>query len=202
MPRRGYHHGDLKAALIGAALDLIRETGIDGFSFAEAARRAGVSPAAPYRHFKDRDELLSETARIGFERFASALDSAWNNGKPSPLAAFDALGAAYLRFAREQADYFVVMFDPGVLDRATPELKAMSDRSFDVILHACSVLAERAPATDRPPAHMMAYHIWALSHGVAALFGGPVKSRAPISAEEMLETGTGIYLRGLGLLRE
>ena len=67
---RGYHHGNLREALIQAALDLIAEKGPTGFTFAEAARSAGVSPAAPYRHFRDRDELLSDVAMRGFEMFA------------------------------------------------------------------------------------------------------------------------------------
>jgi AcrR family transcriptional regulator len=75
---RGYHHGDLKEALVRAALQLIAEKGPAGFTFADAARWAGVSPAAPYRHFRDRDELLADVARRGFEQFTLALSKAWN----------------------------------------------------------------------------------------------------------------------------
>ena len=71
--RRGYHHGNLREALIRAALALIAEKGPSGFTFAEAARSAGVSPAAPYRHFRDRDELMADVARRGFERFEAEL---------------------------------------------------------------------------------------------------------------------------------
>ena len=67
--RRGYHHGNLREALIQAALELIGTKGTGGFTFAEAARSAGGSAAAPYRHFRDRDELLADVARQGFERF-------------------------------------------------------------------------------------------------------------------------------------
>ena len=70
--RRGYHHGNLKEALLQAALDLIAKKGAAGFTFADAARIAGVSPAAPYRHFRYRDELLSSIAQRGFEQFESA----------------------------------------------------------------------------------------------------------------------------------
>jgi AcrR family transcriptional regulator len=80
---RGYHHGNLKEALIRAALQLIAEKGPAGFTFAEAARWAGVSPAAPYRHFRDRDELLASVALQGFERFAAMLATAWNDGRPA-----------------------------------------------------------------------------------------------------------------------
>src|SRR5262245_64624981 len=71
--RRGYHHGNLREALIGAALDLISQKGPAGFTFAEAARQAGVSPAAPYRHFRDRDALIADVAHQGFERFGQRL---------------------------------------------------------------------------------------------------------------------------------
>src|ERR1700744_693019 len=93
-PGRNYHHGNLREALIDAALELIAAKGPLGFTFAEAARAAGVSPAAPYRHFRDRDELMTGVARRGFERFEADLSRAWNNGAPTPLAAFENVGRA------------------------------------------------------------------------------------------------------------
>src|SRR5881628_4230557 len=92
---RGYHHGNLREALIRAALDLIVKKGPAGFTFAEAARWAGVSPAAPYRHFRDRDELIASVALQGFELFEAALARAWNEGRPDPLVAFEAVGRSY-----------------------------------------------------------------------------------------------------------
>lgn len=112
--RRTYHHGNLKEVLLEAARKLIEEHGAFGFSLTEAARLAGVSPAAPYRHFRDRDALLAEVARSGFERFAARLDAAWNNGIPTPLSAFENLGRAYLAFAREDPASYAVMFETGV----------------------------------------------------------------------------------------
>src|SRR5437868_12487572 len=99
---RGYHHGNLKEALIRAALELIAAKGPAGFTFAEAARSAGVSPAAPYRHFRDRDELLTDIARQGFARFAAVLAAAWNDGQPDARSALGQLGKAYLAFARTE----------------------------------------------------------------------------------------------------
>ncbi len=81
---RGYHHGNLKEALVRAALALIAEKGPAGFTFADAARWAGVSPAAPYRHYRDRDELLADVARRGFDEFTERLSKAWDDGKPDP----------------------------------------------------------------------------------------------------------------------
>src|SRR5579862_5971834 len=99
---RGYHHGNLREALMRAALELIAQKGPAGFTFADAARWAGVSPAAPYRHFRDRDDLLANVALRGFEQFAIMLERAWDDGRPEPLAALDRMGKAYLEFARSE----------------------------------------------------------------------------------------------------
>ena len=100
---RGYHHGNLKEALLQAALRLIAEKGPAGFTFADAARLAGVSPAAPYRHFRDREELLSSIAQRGFEQFEAVLTAAWDDGRPDTVTAFERVGKAYLAFARAGA---------------------------------------------------------------------------------------------------
>ena len=198
--RRGYHHGNLREALVVAALELIGEKGPAGFTFAEASRHAGVSPAAPYRHFRDRDELLSDVARRGFEQFEIALKRAWDDGKPEAFAAFERLGKAYLAFAREEPAYYSAMFEAGIPLDVSPELRQAGDRAFAVLRAASEVLIARMPERSRPPALMMALHIWALSHGVASLFGrGDAGRRTlPMSPEELLEAGVLIYLRGLG----
>jgi AcrR family transcriptional regulator len=198
---RGYHHGNLKEALIRAALQLIAEKGPAGFTFAEAARSAGVSPAAPYRHFRDRDELMSDVARQGFERFAAALARAWDNGRPDPSVAFERLGKAYLEFARTEPAYYSAMFEAGIPLDISPELRHAADSAFAVLRSATEGLVATMPAGSRPPVLMMALHVWALSHGIASLFGrGDAGRRTlPMSAEELLEAGMLIYLRGLGL---
>ena len=198
---RGYHHGNLKEALIRAALELIAEKGPAGFTFAEAARWAGVSPAAPYRHFRDRDELLANVARQGFARFESALARAWDDGKPEPFAAFDRLGRAYLQFARNEPAYYSAMFEAGVPPDSNAELQQAGDRAFGVLRSATEKLIAAMPPQSRPPVLMMALHIWSLAHGIASLFGrGDAARRAlPMTAEELLEAGVLIYLRGLGL---
>lgn len=196
--KRGYHHGNLREALIYAAISLIAARGLQGFTFAEAARAAGVSPSAPYRHFRDRDALLCEVARYGFDRFADRLERAWNAGRPNPIAAFEAVGKAYLHFAREERPLFIAMFQPELPKDAA--LTTAMDRAFGVLLSASRDLVEHLPKEDRPPAHMVSYHIWALSHGVAELFAEDRQRRAPISAEDLLESAVMIYLRGLGVL--
>ena len=199
--RRGYHHGNLREALIEATLDLVVEKGPFGFTLAEAARSAGVSPAAPYRHFAGREELLEAAATRGYSIFADAMEAAYNNGQPSDLAAFEAVGRAYLAFAREHPGYYVAMFESGVQIAGNPELARVSERAMSTLTDAADRLSSHLPAEIRPPATMVAHHIWAMSHGVVELFArGQPGSRAPFSPEELLESGTGIYLRGLGLL--
>lgn len=199
---RSYHHGNLKEVLLEAARKLIEQYGPAGFSLTEAARLAGVSPAAPYRHFKDRDALLAELARNGFERFAARLDMAWNNGIPTPLSAFENLGKAYLAFAREEPASYAVMFEPALRASDDPQLKAAADRAFAVLQRAAGALAQALPAGERPPVRLMSLHIWALSHGVADLFvqGSPDAGKVPLTPEEILESASLVYLRGLGIL--
>src|SRR5215467_9790756 len=168
--RRGYHHGNLREALIQAALDLIAKKGAAGFTFADAARAAGVSPAAPYRHFRDRDALMADVARRGFESFAEALSRAWDGGKPSPRAAFERVGRAYLRFAEKEPALFSAMFESGLPIDEYPELREAGDRAFSVLREGCEALAATLPNNKRPPSLMMALHIWSLSHGIATLF--------------------------------
>jgi AcrR family transcriptional regulator len=197
----GYHHGNLKEALVRAALELIAEKGSAGFTFADAARWAGVSPAAPYRHFRDRDELMSDVARRGFDLFEATLKRAWDEGRPAPSAAFDRLGKAYLEFARKEPAYYSAMFEAGISLDANPELRLAGDRAFAVIRGATETLVATMPPKTRPPVMMMALHIWALSHGVASLFGrgDAACRRLPMTPEELLEAGVLLYLRGLGL---
>ena len=197
---RGYHHGNLREALIEAARKLIAEKGPAGFTFADAARSAGVSPAAPYRHFRDREALLADVAREGFARFEAMLATGWANGKPDPITAFHNVGSAYLAFARSEPAYYAAMFESGLPPDLNPELRAASDRAFGVLRSAAEQLVALLPAGKRPPALMMSLHVWSMSHGIASLFGRGDSGRRslPMTAEELLESEMLIYLQGLG----
>jgi AcrR family transcriptional regulator len=155
-----------------------------GFTFAEAARSAGVSPAAPYRHFRDRDALMADVARRGFERFGAALAEAWDEGRPEPVKALENTGRAYLAFARSEPAYFTAMFEA----QLPPDL----DREA-----VCAIL----PRQGRPPALMVGLHAWTLAHGIATLFarGDAARRALPMPPEELLEAGLLVYLGGLGL---
>jgi AcrR family transcriptional regulator len=188
--------------LLEAARKLIEEHGAFGFSLTEAARLAGVSPAAPYRHFRDRDALLAEVASSGFERFTARLDAAWNNGIPTPLAAFENLGRAYLAFAREEPASYAVMFEGALASEAQAEPKPGADRAFDVLQKAATALCRALPESQRPPVKLMSLHIWAMAHGVATLIAKdtPQSKTVPMNPDEILESAMLIYLKGLGII--
>jgi len=202
--KRGYHHGNLREALVRAALDLIAKKGPAGFTFADAARWAGVSSAAPYRHYRDRDALMADVARRGFELFAARLRHAWNDGRPNINTAFENVGRAYLGFARDEPAHYSAMFEAGVAHDSDPALREVANRAFEVLRHAAEALCAAMPGPQRPPALMVALHVWALSHGIASLFarGDGGRRTLPMSPEELLEAGVLVYLRGLGTPNE
>ncbi len=197
--RRSYHHGNLREALIEAALRLIGEKGPAGFTVAEAARAAGVSPAAPYRHFRDRDELMADVARRGFEAFTLTLRAAWDKGRPTPRAALMRVGVAYLDFARREPASYSAMFESGVPASNHPELHATAELAFTVLREACEAVIATMPAGRRPPPLMVALHIWSMAHGIASLFarGDAARRPLPMRAEELLEAGVLVYFDGL-----
>ena len=169
---RGYHHGNLKEALLRAALELIAQKGPAGFTFAEAARWAGVSPAAPYRHFRDRDELLASVALRGFHQFEQALATRLGRGAAGcvlrPRSARPGLSRfraqrARLLFGHVRGRQFRSPTIPNCATPATAPLRCSRA--------AAEKLCAQVPARDRPPALMVALHIWAMAHGIASLFG-------------------------------
>ena len=146
MPKRGYHHGNLRQALIDAALQLIEARGPTGFTLSEAAKQAGVTPAAVYRHFAGREDLIAEAARQGYEIFADLMDYAYQSGQPSALKAFEATGRAYLAFARKYPGHYIAMFESGISVNRTPELAAVANRANGVLEKAANDLSQHIPA--------------------------------------------------------
>lgn len=199
--KRGYHHGNLRMALVEAALSLIEEKGPTGFTLSEAAKRAGVTPAAVYRHFEGREDLIAEAARQGYEIFADLLEYAWEKGDVSDLARFESVGRAYLAFARRYPGHYVAMFESGIHVNRSPLLAEVSARAMGIMEKAADRLIAHIPLEKRPPARMFSAHIRAMSHGVVELFARNAPGTAsPFSPEDLLESGIGVYLRGLGLI--
>lgn len=165
--RRGYHHGRLKDALIEAARNLVAERGPAGFTLSEAAKRVGVTAAAPYRHFTDRNDLMSELARRGFEAFSLKLEQAWDHGQPDAATAFRRLGQAYLGFARQEPGLYNAMFG-NAQALSAPSSGAAADRALAMIHHACAAVLRQYGAPDAG-ARDLALQVWAYSHGVTQL---------------------------------
>jgi AcrR family transcriptional regulator len=201
MSKRGYHHGNLRQALVDAALQLIEARGPTGFTLSEAAKQAGVTPAAVYRHFEGREDLIAEAALQGYEIFGDLMEYAYQSRQPSALQAFEATGRAYLAFARKYPGHYIAMFESGVQVNRSAALALAANRANAVLEQAASDLSKHIPPEKRPPASMVSAHIWAMSHGVVELFARNSPGRAsPFPPEDLLESGIGIYLRGLGLI--
>lgn len=158
-----YHHGDLRAQLIAAVRDLIEVHGPDGFSVAEAARRAGVSSAAPYKHFRDRPELLRAVAAEGMDRLRAAMEAAAARHPPGSLEAVAAIGQAYVDFARSGPGVFRLVFSLTEGHEDAPELAAKGAACFGVVLGAVAVRMGLAVQDARVLGR--AYILWTAVHG-------------------------------------
>ena len=181
---------------MGAARELIAAHGPAGFTLVEAARRAGVSAAAPYRHFKDRDALVAEVCRRGFEEFGRRLSDAWSGGAADLSGAFSRMGRTYLAFAKEEPGYYGAMFAPGPMRSANPSSQAARD-TFAALRGAITRLLGKGR---RDPDHLnlLAYEVWALTHGIAMLAAaGFLGSGSSIPAPgELLEAGVRTLMAG------
>ncbi|MDO9707742.1 TetR/AcrR family transcriptional regulator [Paracraurococcus lichenis] len=189
--RRGYHHGNLREALLEATRQLVAERGPQGFTLTEAARRAGVSPSAPYRHFKDREEVLAELCRRGFTLFGERL-RATAAGAASPAEALRRMGPAYLAFAREEPGYYAAMFTFQPTQSGEECEPTAKDGPFDTLASALDGLLPQ----DGRDRRLVALQVWALSHGVAMLERAgvpPPDSDAP-PAEAVLDSGVAALL--------
>ena len=158
-----YHHGDLRTALVDAAVELIAERGVRGFSLAEASRRVGVTVAAPYRHFADRDELLAAVAVRALEVFAAML-AAEPGVDDDPERQLAAMARAYVRFAAEQRPLFETLFSAGLDKSRYPELK----RAYEPV-DAFFTLVDDVCEGDQAAADAVAGALEATAHGHAAL---------------------------------
>src|SRR6185503_3184160 len=146
-----YHHGDLRAAMLAAASKIVEKEGTTGLSVREAARRAGVSHNAPYRHFPDREALLAAVAAEGFRELGERLKD--RTGRE--------LGEAYVRFALEQPQRFRLMFGGALPSGKYPELQQHARATFERLQAAFAGLGADA--------EFAAAAAWSLVHGLAHL---------------------------------
>ena len=173
--RDTYHHGDLKRALTSAALSLVAEKGPKGFTLTEAAKRAGVSAAAPYRHFADKAELLATVAQQGFLELHAELAAA-AGAVAEPKSRVTELGRAYVRWAVAHPDHYRVMFGAEIDKAAHPALAAAGEHAFGDLLDAITRCQEAGIVDGQDP-RSVAAPLWALVHGVASLaIGGELRA--------------------------
>ncbi|MEJ8571875.1 TetR/AcrR family transcriptional regulator [Microbaculum marinum] len=193
--RRGYHHGNLREALIEAARQLLAEKGAAGFTLKDAAKLAGVSPAAPYRHFKDRAALIGAVSDRGFELFSDRLRGAAETGA-DPADAFRKLGEAYLAFAAEEPGYYEAMFDAEAVGASDHDAGA---GAFSILVAGLTkAYGEEAFGGADP--RVVALNVWALSHGIATLAAAGRLPRGPgvPDPSEILSSGVDALVRGAG----
>ena len=161
--KKQYHHGDLKGALLEAIRQLIERDGPDGFSIAEACRMAGVSTAAPYKHFDDRDDMMRHIVLAGMERLYGAMVQAVETNPSGSNERIAALGRSYVDFARHEPGVFRMMFSLAKAHDADETLRAAGD--------AANALVERVVSEhlniplDSPETALRAYALWCVVHG-------------------------------------
>ncbi len=184
---RSYHHGALRAALIGAAEQVIAERGLDSFSLRETARRAGVSAAAPAHHFGDTRGLLTAIAAQAFSELAEALEVADGAAGPDREARIKAQGTAYVAFALERPARFDLMWRKPLLNNDDPQLTQAGDRAFQILDRvARHGGAPSSGPTD--PALAPSVAAWSLVHGFARLAIDGAFGAAPDSAERAAQS--------------
>src|SRR5258708_26125845 len=169
-----YHHGNLREALLEAAMRLIAEVGPTAFTLREVARRAGVSHNAPYRHFRDRDDLMAGVAAQGFRELTQAMVEAAGN-RTDALDRLKHAGLGYVTFALRRPDNFTVMFDAPISKRKHPDSAAAAEQAFGTLMSFVKggQDAGRLPSGDL---RQMALLAWTMVHGIAQL---PITGRLP-----------------------
>jgi AcrR family transcriptional regulator len=190
---RPYHHGNLKQALLQAAVKVLAKVGPRAFTLREVARQAKVSHNAPYRHFRDKEELLAAVAAEGFERLADSMITA---AAPAgnALQALEWSGLGYVRFALQWPEHFSAMFDYSQDLNAYPEYAASGRRAFQVLLDNI-VAAQQAGQLPPGDPNPLALTAWSLVHGVAKL---AIAKRLPLDSEDAIVGFTEFATRALG----
>ena len=194
-PARGYHHGDLKRALLDAAVTLLRTEGVEALTLRAVARAAGVSPTAPYRHFADRRALIGAVAEEGFRQLGEALGSAMASAEGRP--GFRQVAVAYVRFAHEHPAEYRVMFGAEVAK--TDELPGLQQTSRGVLAGVAAGLRglQAAGLVGSGDPDMMALAAWASLHGLVMLsLDGQTEGVAP-SLDALVDEMTRMIMFGL-----
>jgi len=179
--KRPYHHGNLKQQLLDSAAALIAEVGPQGFTLRELARQADVSHNAPYRHFKDKEDLLGAVAAQGFDRLTASMTEAMVEGRTA-VERLRLAGLGYVRFALSWPQHIIVMFETPTSHELRPEYAVSAHRAFQTLLDAISAVQAEGGLPAGDP-HAFAIVSWAAVHGLAKLSSG---GRLPFDAAQTL----------------
>ena len=175
-PNSPYHHGNLRQALLEAALIILEKEDEAGLGLRDLARAVGVSAAAPYRHFDSRAALLEALAVTGFQRFSAAMSAVTDSAPADPMAA---MGKTYVLFALENANLFRLMFSPQLKKDGRPGLRMAADAAFDTLRHVVG--------GDVQTGRIKALAAWAKVHGLAILLlDGQIAIRAGEDTEALI----------------
>jgi len=175
--RKPYHHGNLREALLEAAIRLIAEVGSTAFTLREVARRADVSHNAPYRHFQDKDDLIAAVATQGYRELTEAMMLAAENQR-NALNRLKHAGLAYVTFALRRPEHFAVMFDAPFTKNEHPHAARASEQAFSTLVNFVKNCQEDGslPSGD---SLRMALLAWSIVHGIAKL---AITGRLPYQA--------------------
>ena len=195
---RPYHHGALRSALVAEAVRLLAEGDPAALSLRELARRLGVSPAAPYRHFADKDALLAAVAQEGFERLSVELEAAAEAHPDAPLRQLTDTGWAYVRFALAQPQYFQVMFGRAATPPSKyPQLLTAGQSAFGILQRVIDG-GQRAGQVGAGDPHALAVAAWTQVHGLATLLlEGQLPTRDDTECEALVRRCLAILHVGL-----
>lgn len=186
-PARPYHHGDLRNAVIDAALSLLAEKGVEGVTLRQCAARAGVSHGAPGHHFGDLKGVLTAIAVVGFEKLVADM-AASLRGQSSGMDRLSAMGAAYVGFALSHPAHFSLMFQKDRLRTDDPQLRRATAAAYGLLAQETAGWA----GNGHPKLRRLRDGIWSTVHGYAALL---ITGQIPVPAD--LRDGFGSVLSAL-----
>ena len=191
-----YHHGDLRAALLAKATDMVAESGVASVTMRELGRRLGVSRAAPYRHFEDKEALLVAVAAIGFEQLNARLGRVEADTSLSTDERFRRMAAEYIRFALENPAHYRLMYGREAVTRIDhPELREAGNALFEHLVEVFDV-QQRQGFLKAQDARLRAYVAWAAVHGIASLIiDGQIL--ADVDVEKLMHETAETLLEGM-----
>lgn len=194
LKKESYHHGDLRTGLIEATRQLVEEKGPDGFSVSDACRLAGVSTAAPYKHFKNKSEMITAMVMQGMERHRQNMIDALSEVRPGTRERIKVLGREYVHFALTEPGLFRLKFG-GFTDRLDdPKLQQAGETTFDMVLHEVAECLGEVEVT--PDVRRRGFMLWSFVHGLSFLLADPKLSElgGGVELEEILDDIAGRML--------